>query len=372
MLGRRSPLLIRPTLRPGFMRWLYEFARSTSPSRYSAGMAALVGLGSRALGAFDRLRDAGVQFEMHSDGMLFVARDDKELEGEARSLEEQRALGLPGGFEVLDRAGAHAFEPALAPGVAGAIYLPDERHVRPESLSAGLIEHLHARGVAIREHTAVAAVELDGAGWRVRIGAETLRSDRVVLALGTATRDLLSPLGVRLPLEGAKGYSFTDQRPAVRPRRPLYLLEAKVAVSPFREGLRLAGTLELGSRDLSVDIRRLAALDGAGSRYLRDWRPDRRRGWAGMRSLLPDGLPAIGSVPGHEGLFAATGHGMLGITLAPATAEVLAQAVCDDRAHPDLVPFSPARFGNRALSRRPAETPSIKNDLRVDRERTPA
>jgi D-amino-acid dehydrogenase len=348
MLDPGSPLLVRPTLRPSFLRWSYEFWRSTSPARYSAGMAAMVALGSRALSAFDALRDDGVEFEMHADGLLFVAHDEHELEAELTALREQQALGYAGRIEPLDGAAARALEPALAPGVVGGILAADERHVRPETLTAGLAARLQ-----VREHTKVERLERDGGGWKLTAGAEVIRGEHVVLALGAATGRLLAPLGIRLPLEGAKGYSFTDPAPAVRPRRPLYLLESKVAVSPYDGGLRFAGTLELGSRDPGVDPRRLRALDDAGARYLTGWRANpARAGWAGQRPLLPDGLPAIGPVPGHDGLFVATGHAMLGITLAPATAEILAPAVLSGRPALELAPFSVARFDNRGVPRR--------------------
>jgi D-amino-acid dehydrogenase len=64
--------------------------------------------------------------------------------------------------------------------------------------------------------------------------------------------------------------------------------------------------------------------------------------------MLPDGLPALGPVPGHPGLHIATGHAMLGVTLGPTTGELVAPAVLDGRPTAELAPFSLARFGNRA------------------------
>lgn len=365
MLDPSSPLLVRPTLRPAFLRWAYDFWRSTSPARYSAGMAALVALGGRALAAYDSLRDAGVEFEMHADGLLFVAHTEHELDAELSALRDQQALGFSGRVETLAGAEARALEPALADGVIGGILAADERHVRPETLTAGLAAQLRAHGSEVREHVRVDGIERDGSGWALRVAGAVMRSERVVVALGAATGRLLAPLGVRLPLEGAKGYSFTDPAPAVRPRRPLYLLESKVGVSPYDGGLRFAGTLELGSRNAGVDARRLRALDAAGSRYLKGWRANpARAGWAGQRPLLPDGLPAIGPVPGHDGLYVATGHAMLGITLAPATAEILAPAVLSGRAALDLAPFSVARFDNRAASRSTTKAPRVRGAAR--------
>ncbi len=65
--------------------------------------------------------------------------------------------------------------------------------------------------------------------------------------------------------------------------------------------------------------------------------------WAGLRPATADGLPSIGALPGHPGLFVASGHGMLGVTLAPATAALLAPLVLEGRMAPELEPFSPGR-----------------------------
>jgi D-amino-acid dehydrogenase len=351
MLDPASPLLVRPTLRPSFLRWSWDFWRSTTRERYRAATAALVRLGERALPAYDALRAAGVSFEMHADGMLFVARDEAELEAELSMLREQQAVGFTGRVERLTAADARDLEPALSDVVVGGILAADERHVRPESVTAGLTDHLRDRGVHVREHVRVERIERDGGGWALHAGGEVARSAGVVLAAGVHTGAMLAPLGVRLPLEGAKGYSFTDTAPPVRPQRPLYLLESKVGVSPYDGAVRFAGTLELASRDVGVDARRLRALDVAGGRYLEGWRATKGRAeWAGMRPLLPDGLPAIGPVPGHPGLFVATGHGMLGVTLAPATAEALAPVVLGGRPSSDLAAFSVGRFGERIPS----------------------
>ena len=98
---------------------------------------------------------------------------------------------------------------------------------------------------------------------------------------------------------------------------------------------------------------RAEAPAGAGERllaaarpYLDGWRPETDEPlvtWAGLRPATADGLPLIGALPGHDGLFVAAGHGMLGVTLAPATAAFLAPLVLEGRMAPELEPFDPGR-----------------------------
>src|SRR4051794_10443507 len=187
MLRPDSPLLVRPSLRPEFVRWSLAFARSTSERRYRAGLAALVPLGQRTLEAFDELRDAGVRFEMHADGLLFAATSLRHRDEELRVLSELQGFGYRGRLETLDGAQARALEPTLGDGVAGAIFAADERHVRPETLTAGLVEHLRAGGTRIWEHARAAAVIREGTRWCVQLDdGEAVRAQRVVVATGTA------------------------------------------------------------------------------------------------------------------------------------------------------------------------------------------
>lgn len=350
MPNPRSPFLVRPTLRVGFVRWTFDFWRSTRPSRYGAGMAALAALGSRVLDDFDRLVGEGVQMEMHAAGLLFVGRTAAGVRSEAQVLREAQALGYLGSIREMSRAETLAHEPALSDRLAGGVLAFDERHVRPETLTRGLVRHLRAGGHAdLRDGIAVRALIRAGDRWHVdHDGAGgPLVAPRVVVATGWQAGELLAPLGIRLPLEGGKGYSVTVPDPLVRPRGAMYLLEDRVAITPFDGALRLAGTMELGASDVGLNRRRIAAIKDAGRRSLVGWSDAGAVRWAGFRPMLPDGLPAIGPVPGLPGLHIATGHAMLGVTLGPTTGEVLAPSVLSGRTSPALAPFSLARFGNR-------------------------
>jgi D-amino-acid dehydrogenase len=171
-------------------------------------------------------------------------------------------------------------------------------------------------------------------------------ADRVVISAGLPTVTLLRRLGVRVPLVGARGYSVTLAGRGTPPRHALYLAEAKLGLSPYTGGVRIAGVFELGARDAEASPDAGARLIAAARPYLDGWSPDADapvEAWAGLRPATPDGLPLIGALPGLEGAYLATGHGMLGVTLAPATAALLAPLVLEGRAAPELAPFDPAR-----------------------------
>jgi D-amino-acid dehydrogenase len=334
-----SPLLIRPRLRGGFLLWCWHFARNCSPRRHRAGLEATLALNARTLELYDRMRAEGVEFEMHADGLVFAALSERELAHETEALDELNRAGYPGSIHAMTGEQVRQLEPALSDHVRGGFFAPAERHVRPESLMRGLAAALRRDGVEIVEGAGVESIERRNGAWNVRAGSN-LVADRVVVCAGVWSRPLLARLGVRLPLEAAKGYSITAAVDGVRPRHPLYLLEAKLGCSPYDNGVRVAGTLELAGVELSLNQRRLDALSRAAAYYLREWRPKEPEfRWAGLRPLAPDGLPYIGRVPGAPGVYAATGHGMLGITLGPATGEALVPLVLEDVVPAELEPF---------------------------------
>lgn len=345
VLDRESPLLVRPRADAAFLRWTWHFWRSQAAARHRAGARALVTLNARTLELFDQLRDEGVEFEMHSRGLLFVARTEAGLAEYGRSLELLQSLGYAGRVRTMAPGELREHEPAVGPEVEGGIMAEAERHVRPETLCAGLLAGLRAGGVEVLEGAEVRELSTRAGRWRVRVGTRELAAERVVVAAGAWTPGILASLGVRLSLEGAKGYSLTMAAGEVLLRGPTYLVERKVAITPFGSEVRVAGTLEIAGLDISITRRRLEAVARAPAEYLAGWRPGARRMvWAGLRPLPPDGLPYIGPVPGHDGLFVATGHGMLGVTLAPATAAALGPVVAgsDDGRH--LAPFRVGRF----------------------------
>src|SRR6202035_3706805 len=222
------------------------------------------------------------------------------------------------------------------------------RYVQPQTLMVGLAARLREQGVAIREGAAVTRLAPVGSRWRLSlVGGEVIEARHVVIAAGAATTTLLAPLGVALPLIGAKGYSIDLQGDGEAPRIALYLSEPKLGVSPFDGRVRIAGVFELPARNTSVSPARIKHLIADTLPYLRSWQPSAQEtgqgGWAGLRPATPDSLPLLGPLDGLPGLFVASGHGMLGVTLAPASGLAIAEMIETGRVPKELEPFNPLR-----------------------------
>ena len=340
MLKPDSPLLIQPRLDRTFFRWSWDFWRACAPERYASGLAATVALNRRTFELYDELRSAGVAFEIHKTGMMVAALSESALREYVEMIEGARSAGYEGAVEVLDAVEARRREPSLSDRVVGAIHVGEERYVRPEELCRGLVEYLTRVGVGFREGTHVRGLTRRGGRWTLVTGDGGLEVDRVVVAAGAWSASLLAALGVRISFEAAKGYSITAAGTGTAPGHALYLADAKVGASPFGDRVRFAGVFDLTGIDSSLRRRRIGAIVRSSLPYLGDWRPEKIESqWAGLRPYPADGLPIIGPVPGHEGLYAATGHGRLGITLAPATGEAVRSLVLEDRVPPEVAPF---------------------------------
>jgi D-amino-acid dehydrogenase len=331
MLHRDSPLLISPLLGPAFLRWSWGFWRASSPDRYHAGLEATVALTKSAFADYDELRAAGVEFELHSTGMLVAALTEPGLDEYAAMLTEAEEAGYDGPVRVVSGDEARELDPALSEAVVGGVHAPSERYVRPESVSNGLATWLRANGGKIEENTAVEDLcDVD--------------ADAVVVAAGAWSGDLLGKSG--FPMEAAKGYSITAKSSGTLPRHALYLSEGKVGTSSY-EGdlLRIAGIFDLTGIDETLKRKRIDTIVRSSAAFLKDWEPEEiELEWAGLRPYPSDGLPVIGPVPGRESLYVATGHGRMGITLGPITGKLLVQVILEGASPRELEPFRIERF----------------------------
>jgi D-amino-acid dehydrogenase len=347
MLRGGGPLVIHPSLDPTFLRWLLGFRRSATRERWEQGVRALLALNARTLELFDVYGDAGVRFEMHRSGLLLVATTSAGLTSYTDLFRRLRSIGFRGEIVELGPDEARGLEPELAAGgLAGGVRAVIDRYVRPESLTNGLSDYLAEHGVEMREEIEVLDIASANGDIRITTDAGPVEADRVVVAAGATSSRLLARLGVRMPLVGARGYSVTLAGGDTRPNHALYLAEAKVGISSYDDSVRIAGVFELGSSSDRVDRRRLAAMLSTVDPYFEDWRPGSQPAlleWAGLRPMTADGLPLIGRAPALDNAYVATGHGMLGVTLAPASAAALAPLVLEGRSAPELLPFDPAR-----------------------------
>jgi len=354
MIDPTSPLYIKPRWDPELWRWLAEFARFCTWDHVEACMEIMAPLGMEALHLFDRLvEEEAISCAYRNDGYFAVCRTDEGVEDtrhEAAIIERYGyAPSLLTGDEL------RAFEPAFAEDVAGGVYFPEARTLDPGRFVTGLAGRIERMGVTVRTGAPVDDLSLDrGRATGVHTSnGEVMGADAVVLATGPFSLSLAKRLGVRLPVQPGKGYhrDLPVGEGAAPPLRIASVLhETSVFCTPLGDDVvRFAGTMEFSGLNDVMRPDRLEQLTTAARRYfptLGEARPVSE--WCGLRPMASDGLPIVGPLPGVDGVMVATGHGMLGLTLAPVTGVLIAEQVFDGRPSLDYAEgLFPARFTRR-------------------------
>jgi D-amino-acid dehydrogenase len=345
MTRRDAPFYLKPRWDPALMGWLLRSLRRCNNHDFlrTAATKATLLMASRQLLA-ELVERERLDCGFRSNGSLYVFRSEQAFEQFAWHEQLLNRLGIA----VASRHGAQLrqLEPALNDSVVAAYLHPDDAHLRPDRLCAELARAVAAAGATLVEHCPVEALVATGdAVTGVRVDGAAVAAESVLLAAGTWSPTLLRSLGVPLPVQPGKGYSLTFDRPALAPAIPLVLTERSVCVTAWDDGFRLGSTMEFAGFDDSLNPVRLAALRRAAAEYLLEPEgPTLREQWYGWRPMTPDDLPVIGPVARRPGLWLATGHGMLGVTLAAVTAHIVAAQMTGAAPPLDVRALAPERF----------------------------
>ena len=177
--------------------------------------------------------------------------------------------------------------------------------------------------------------------------------DHVVLAAGAWTTPLAGKLGVRVPMQPGKGYSFL-LRPKLMPRHGILFADIHAGATPLGDRVRIGGTMEFSGYDLSIDERRIGNLFRLARDYVDLETPGYEEPWAGLRPTTVDGLPILDRAGPFRNASIATGYSMLGMTLSAPAGEAMAEMIVSGRRPEVFEPFRLDRFPRWIIRRRRA------------------
>jgi len=335
LLDPKSPLYIPPRWDPGLARWLWTFRRFSTEKHLSVSMGALAPLGHATLALFDSLvEDEGLDCTYHRQGYYEICHTEKGLEGGKRDAAMMRDHGY--NPRVLTGGELQEIEPALLDGVVGGIHFPDAATCDPYRFVTEMADRAVGYGGTVLTGRGVVEVLSNGGGVKgVRLAdGEVLEADTVVLATGAYSQELTAKFGLRLPVQAGKGYHRDLESGSGAPSMSIHcvLAETSVFCTPLDDFTRLAGTLEFSGLNHELRRSRLEQLTTAARQYVAGVGDGPARSeWCGLRPCTPDGMPYVGPVPGQDGLFVATGHAMLGLTLGPVTGQIISEQVLEGR-----------------------------------------
>lgn len=325
MFNPQSPFYVKPRLSPALMRWGWLFYRHANSRHVDACKQLLLDLNLQSRALFAELAKDS-DFDLQQRGLLMLCNTQHGLDEEAAVASMAHELGARA--EVLDAAATAKMDPSITMNVKGSVWFPDDCHLNPQAFSAAMRDRVRAAGGEIIYGKNLESIEAgDGRVHAIHSKGERYAVDQLVVAGGSWSAEILSQLGLRLPLQAGKGYSLTLPHPKQLPQLCSIFCEAKVAITPMNGTLRFAGTMEVGDLSLKINPQRVKGIIRSVRPYFPAFSEEDFAGvapWAGLRPVSPDGMPYIGRAPHHENVMIATGHAMMGLSLAPITGKIMA------------------------------------------------
>ena len=340
-----SPLYIKPGLDIARFSWLMKFATHCSKTHMSLATRAKHDLLRYSKDLYDQFfNEVSIPCDYEKKGLLLLFRDKRSFEKYAATNAVLKQYDF--GARPLDAKEARRLEPSIHEDVAGVYYNEHDDHLRPEMLIQSWKKHLIRQGLIVEEKCRVMDFESEQNTIRsVQTVKGRYKADNFILAAGAFTPELNKHLKLSIPVQPGKGYSITMEKPARSCETPCLLYERNMVVTPWKSGYRLGGTMEFSGFDGALNKKRLARLINGAKEYLNtSVESPVLEEWAGFRPMTYDDLPVIGRSPVTKNLYVATGHGMLGLTMATGTGKAICDMMTKGNSKIDIAPFSLDRY----------------------------
>lgn len=326
LLDSRSPFYVQPRLSLELLRWGLAFMRHSTPGHVQRSMPLLrdLSLFSKALYRDLAAEYPGILYE--EKGLLMLYLTERAGEEEIHAGEAARRMGLE--VDFLLKSELPTVETGAETAAIGGVHYKSDSHLYPNRLMEILKTAVTGMGVQLVPQAEVTGFRTSkNSVTHVLSSQGEWEAQGVVIASGAWTPQLAKFLGLRIALLPGKGYSFTLRSPAQRPLIPSILCEGKVAVTAMGPDLRFGGTMEIThTRDTAIRSNRLEGiLDTIRKFYpnLPVVAPPIKDVWYGFRPCTPSGLPLISRSQQYANVIIAAGHGMMGLSLAPATGKLV-------------------------------------------------
>jgi D-amino-acid dehydrogenase len=331
LLNPEGPFYIRMRPDMDLARWVWRFYRSCNEKHLYHSVGIFRKLGRESIELHQELAEAGGdEYQFSQKGILKLFLTERAFHEAQEDAVGVKSCGA--GSEILSGEEVRELIPAAGNQVVGGVLSSIDGSIDPCCFVMWLARESEKLGARFLSDTEAFWLKTDRRKVNQVITTRgDFSADQVVFASGAWLPVLASQLGARIPLQAAKGYSLTFRAPQNGPTVPMLLEEARVAVTPFNETLRLSGTLELSGLDLTISRRRLRAMETQTYRFLpKLGKLDIKEVWRGLRPCTPDGLPIMGRLQPWSNVFVAGGHATKGMSLAPATGKYLSRMLAGE------------------------------------------
>lgn len=346
MWNSSSPFYIKPRWDMEFFDWLWKFRKSATNTNVEKSIPVLKEISLKSNVLYEEILE-DVDFESHYEkkGLLTVFKTEKARRIEISKGEKVKSEDLE--VEVLSRNEVLELQPQFDEKVLGAVFYKCDAHSTPDDFLIKLKDWLERKGVKfILNEEVTSFISRGNQITGVKTKNDFYEAESFVLAAGSWTSRLADSLGLKIPIQGGKGYSMNVYR-ETGITIPAILAEAKVAVTPMKDFTRFSGTMEFSGNNGYIRMERVRAIADAASNYYQNLELSQEElsgARAGLRPVSPDGLPYLGKTSRYSNLVIASGHAMIGWSLGAITGKLVSQVVSDQKPLVDLSPFMPERF----------------------------
>ncbi len=343
-LKRASEANYHLSFLPQIAPWLLAYRAATQPAKLAEHARTVRPFFATAVAEHEALlAESGGSHYLRKNGWLKVYRGEKSFQAMQSELDMAATLGLP--LQTLAPDATLALEPSLKPVFSHAVFWPQAASVNsPLGVTQAYARRFAALGGVTLKGDA-RSLHRSGDRWRVETDEGPLDAAEVIVALGPWARDLLDPIGVKLPMAIKRGYHrhFRAQGNAGL-TRPVLDGSVGYVITPMEQGIRMTTGVEFAARDAQptpVQFDRI--MPKAREMFPLGERADDKT-WLGRRPTFADSKPVIGRAPGKPGLWLAIGHAHWGLTLGPSTGHLLADMITGGVPYVDPAPYRAERF----------------------------
>ena len=339
-----GPLSIKWSYFPQLLPWLMRYAWAAMPHKTRGTIAALKVLNRPSITRYQHLLNrTGLNSLTTQRGALTVYNSEAAAKKNTKHMLFVKQHGVK--VEQLSGEQVRELEPCLSPSITGGLYYPDTAHsINPHRLVTALVECFQQAGGEVINQEVHTIDTSHDSHVRLKCHGDEILAKQVIIACGAWSKQLVSQVGHKVPLETERGYHLMLPEPNVEITRPISSFERSFVMTPMEEGLRLAGTVELAGLNAAENHQRSKQLYQHAKHILPHISDINATSWMGHRPSLPDSLPVIGRSKINSRMLFAFGHQHLGLTQAAVTADLLNELVHNQPASMDIEPFSIERF----------------------------
>ncbi len=347
MFSSTSPFYVRPRLNGDLIKWGYQFYRHSTKEHVERSIPALKEISLLSKAMYQQLaRELPFDFGYNERGLMMLYQNAETEKEESETARLANKIGIEA--HVLSPEEVQKLEPDVKVNVRGGVYFPGDAHITPQFLVNQLISYLKEKGVEFKANTQVTDFTVEDNSIKlIKTDKGDLAFDDVIIATGSWSGQTAARLGISIPMQAGKGYSFTLQDVEKNIRIPSIFLEARVAITPMGNTLRFGGTMEISGVDHTINMNRVKGIVDSIPKYYPDMKvsmPEKEKVWHGLRPCSPDGLPYIGRSRRIKNLVFATGHSMMGLSLGPGTGKLVSEIINQEKTSMEIRAFEPERY----------------------------